>query len=171
MDLLKVTRAHPGDSVSGKVTFTAKRGQFVQFDPATLAGKPQSFHPDVAFKLADGTRGFVLERDIINGPVPLDQILFLKNLLPPDTLSPDGLGGYFGWVSARKIEEAEFEGSNLIDASITGSTAAGTDLGLKAGKIATLVAAGGESIGRLRGQLAPQDPDNNTIRIVVEFIQ
>src|SRR4051812_24236512 len=108
MEMLKVTRALPADSVSGKVTFTAKRGNIVQFDPATLAGLKQSFDSNAAFKLANGTKGFVLERDIIQGPIPLDQVAFAKDFIVPDVLSTsDGGSTFFGWVSARQVEEAE----------------------------------------------------------------
>lgn len=237
---LKVTRALSGDSISGKVTFTAKRGQFVQLKGTSVAGKPGVFNPDVEFQLAQNTKGFVLERDIISGDIPLDQILFAKDFGIPDNIrdgadavyvdaattsaSPtltsnsalftqadvgrgiSGAGipgsttisvvtnsttitlsanatatatgvtitianrsGTLGYASARKIEEAEIEsasGGDLIDSTITGSTAVGTKFTLKGGKIATITGTE-EPAGVVRGQLAPVDAGN--VRVLCEF--
>ena len=141
---LKVTRALAGNSLSGKLTFLAKRGQIVQIDGASVVGKPGVFNPDVAFKLATGTKGFFLERDAIYSPIPLDQILFNKDFGIPDVLSDDGSGGHIGYVSARECQEVEIEstsGGDLIDLSVDGNTAVNTPLTTKGGKIATMAAA------------------------------
>jgi hypothetical protein len=168
---MKVTRANEGDSASGKITFVAPRGCLVQIDGTASAGLPAAHDPGLTWKKANGTRAYVLERDVIQGPLPLDQIMFDKAIGTPDTLRPDGGSGYEGWVSARKIEEAEFEGPDLIDASITGSTAVGAALSTKAGKLSLQgeVAAGDEVVGYLRAHLAPLEAGQ--VRILVEFVQ
>lgn len=137
---LKVTRALPGNSLSAKITFTAVRGLVVQIDPATAAGKPGVFNPDVAFKKATGTKGFFLERDVIAPPIPLENLMFNKTFIQPDVLNADSIA----YVSAREVQECEVEsasGGDLIDSSVDANTIAGTRLTTKAGKLATMAAA------------------------------
>jgi hypothetical protein len=175
MNLFKVTRALPGDSLSAQFkapngslpgAVVGRRGQMVQIDGATAAGKPGVFNSDVAWKLANNTRGFHLERDVIVGPIPFEQLLFLKDFLIADIVNQDSLIGY---ASARKVQEFEAEGPDLIDAGVDGATAVGTALTSKAGKIG-LKGANDELYGYLRGQLAAQDA-GNAFRILVEVVE
>lgn len=137
---LKVTRALPGNSTSAKINFTAVRGVIVQIDGASAAGKPGVFNPDVAWKKATGTKGFVLERDVIAAPIPLENLMFDKTFVQPDVLNASGIT----YVSAREVQEMEVEsasGGDLLDASVDGNTTAGTRLTTKNGKLATMAAA------------------------------
>lgn len=138
MNLFKVTRALPGDSVSGKITFAAKRGQIVQIDPTSVAAKGNVFTPDTAWKLATGTRGFHLERDVIVGPIDLATIAFDKDFLHPDVVNPDTNIGY---ASARKVQEFEVEGADLIDSSIDGNTPVNTPVSVNLGKLSLVAKA------------------------------
>jgi hypothetical protein len=171
----KVTRALPGDSLSAKIQaaggagtgdLVAKRGQMVQIDPATVVGQPSVFDTDVAWKLANGTRGFHLERNVVVGPIPLDQIAFNIDFNIPDLCNPDTKIGY---ASARKVQEFEIEGPDMIDVSLDGSTAAGTAVTSKAGKV-SLKGTSDELYGYLRGQLAKQD-STNTCRLLIEVVE
>jgi hypothetical protein len=167
MNDVKVTRALSGNSLSGKITFVAKKGQHVQIDDTTTVDKPGVFNDDVAWKLADGTRGFMLERDVIVGPLPIGDVVFnTPNSIFgfPDVINPDTLVGY---ASARQVQEFEVEGDDLVDSSLDGSTAAGTEVTLLAGKVG-LKGSGDEVYGHVRGQLAPLDPDNNDFRLLIE---
>jgi hypothetical protein len=168
---IKVTRAISGNSISGKVTFAAKQGQIVQIKGSTTVGKPGVSDSNVELQLANGTRGFHLERDLIQGEVPLEMIAFNKDYLTPEILSPDGSGGYMGWASARQVQEVELEGSDLLDASITSGLALNTELSTKAGKVSVrgTVGVADELYGILRGYLAPAVAGNK--RILVEVAQ
>lgn len=138
MNMFKVTRALAGDAVSAQINFVAKRGQIVQINPTSAAGKSGVFTPDTAWKLATGTRGFHLERDVIVGPVPLEQVAFDTDFLIPDTINPDTSIGY---ASARKVQEFEVEGADLIDASIDGTTPVNTPVSTNGGKISLVAKA------------------------------
>lgn len=152
-NLIKVTRAVAGDSVSAKVPFEAPQGLIVQFDSANAG----------SFKKADGERGFVLQRDVTAEGPTLSDAVFNTNLISPVKVGLE--------ASARKVEEAEIEGDGLILLSGTGAissgTAAGTELSTSAGRLYA-AQSGDEVIGWVREQLTPQDSGNN-VRIRVEF--
>jgi hypothetical protein len=171
----KVTRALPGDSLSAQIKaaggavagdIVAVRGQMVQIDPATAAGQPGVFDSDVAWKLANTTRGFHLERDVIVGAIPFEQIAFNKDFTHPDSVNEATLVGY---ASARKVQEFEIEGPDLIDVSLDGTTAAGTAITSKAGKV-SLKGSSDELYGYLRAQLAKKD-STNTCRLLIEVVE
>jgi len=174
-NLFKVTRALPGDSLSAQIKAAndavagdkvAVRGQMVQIDPTTAAGKSGVFDANVAWLLADGTRGFHLERDVIVGPIPLEQIAFMEDFTHPDTVNADTKIGY---ASARKVQEFEVEGPDLVDSSLTNSTPIDTKVSSKAGKIAA-VESGDEVYGYVRAQLAPHD-SGNSCRLLIEVLE
>ena len=157
-NLLKITRAVAGDSVSAAVPFIAPQGTGVQFDPATPS----------QYALANGTRGFMLERDVIASATYDATILkddvFMDNLVPPIR---QGLE-----CAARKVEEAELEGDmGLVQTSgthaITSGTAGGTALTYLNGLLAQQSGTQ-EVAGWIRAQLTPLDTAN-TVRIRVEF--
>lgn len=177
MNLFKVTRALPGDSLSAKIQagggavsgdIVAVRGQMVQIDATSIDPALQSgvFDERTKWKLANGTRGFHLERDVMVGPLPIESIAFEQAFLHPDLCNPDTKVGY---ASARKVQEFEVEGTDLIDSSLTSSTAAGTAVTSKAGKV-SLKGTGDELYGYVRGQLLPQD-SGNTVRLLVEVVE
>ena len=157
-NLLRITRAVSGDSVSAVAPFVAVQGNGVQFDPSNPA----------QYVLANGTRGFLLERDVLDpityAAMILKDDVFMDNLVPPIKQGLD--------VSARKVEEAEIEGDmGLVQTSGTGAinsgTAGGTPLTWLNGRIG-LQSGSQEIAGWLRAQMTPQDPANS-VRIRVEF--
>jgi hypothetical protein len=178
MNFFKVTRALPGDSLSAQIEagntaasgdIVAVRGQIVQIDAASIDPAVQSgvFDDRTKWKLANGTRGFHLERDVIVGPLPIESIVFNQAFLHPDLCNPDTKVGY---ASARKVQEFEIEGADLIDSSLDENTAIGTALSSKSGKL-SLKGTGDELYGYLRAQLMPEDPDNNDFRFLVEVVE
>ena len=164
-NLLRITRAVAGDSVSAQMPVPASLGTGVQFA-----------HGDrTQYALANGTRGFLLEHDVLDPVTYAAMILkddvFMDNLVPP---IKQGLE-----VTARKVEEAELEGDmGLVQTSGTGAissatpvseatTGTPTELGYINGLIA-LRQAGSELAGWLRGIQPVQNPANS-VRILVEF--
>lgn len=178
MNFFKVLRALPGDSLSALIKaadnaasgdIVAVRGQAVQIDDSSIDPTVQTgvFDDRTAWKLADGNRGFHLERNVIVGPLPLETIAFDVDFLHPDVCNPDTKVGY---ASARKVQEFEIEGPDLIDSSLDENTAAGTPITLVAGKVA-VQASGDELYGYLRAQLKPEDPVNNDFRLAIEVVE
>jgi len=167
---IKVTRALDGNTRSGRITFTAKKGQLVVEDPATVATQGNVFTPPVSWKLANGEANPAhLERDVIQSPLPLDTFVFDKAFTTPDVMSKQADGSFEGYSSARTVQEVELEGPDLIDASITSGTAAGTEVSTKAGKISTVGAAGGDKAiyGTIVSQLVPVEEGN--VRVLVSI--
>jgi len=133
----------------------------------------------IEFELATGRKGFVLERELLNATeIPLSNLM---NIFPTggtaaagtlaDIQSPELAGNH---VSARKVQEMEIEGTDLIDTvtsgrALSGATAVGVPLTTLAGKIALLTDATTQELyGYLRGQLAPEG--TGAFRILVEVI-
>lgn len=158
MNLIRITRAVSGDSISAICPVPAPQGTLVNFDPANPA----------QYRLVTGKRGFLLERDVLD-PTSYDTTIlkddvFMDNLVPP---IKQGLE-----VSARKVEEAEVEGDGGLilpsgTGAITSATAADTELSSNNGMF-SVRQNGQELVGWLRAQLTPQDPANGC-RIRVEF--
>lgn len=178
---IKITRAIDGRSRSNKITFTAKRGQLVVEDGAAIAeaAAKNVFNPEVPWKLADGTKGVHLERDVVEGPLPLsffmrdtmDESNEVSGFISPEVLHDNGDDTFSGYASARMVEEVELEGPDLIDDSIDDETAVNTEVSTKDGKICTVGAASApaEVYGIIRAQLVPLEDGN--VRVLVEVLQ
>ncbi|GEM_PF-4753489 len=150
----QVRRADEGESVSGLIAFTAVRGKIVTHQLDADGNK--------ILVLADGQRGFHLERDVVS-EIPLENIVFQKDFIHPDLVNTD--------VSARKCQEVECEGADLIQLSGTGlissSTPLNTALGVTQGKY-RVKQSGDELQGYLRGVI-PAIGDGD-FRIMVEEV-
>ena len=91
-------------SVSAILAFAAVQGAIVNYDPA---------HPE-KFALANGQRGYRLERDVV-AALDLKDLIFKDQLFRPDLVNSA--------VSARKTIEEEVEGAALLH--LTALTPAG----------------------------------------------
>lgn len=125
----KITRMIDGILVSGALSVAALEGQFVSVkNPASAAGQI-SLHDSAGFDLATGRKGFCLMRDVLNlTEIPLATLTFGNEKVTPVLVNEQ--------VSAREIQEGEFEGTDYLDASIVAGLAMGSELTTKSGKIA-----------------------------------
>lgn len=145
----------PDDVIHGVADFVAYAGNGVVNDPAD----PEKL------KLATGTRGRLLVRDVVES-------ISIESRIFPDGFRQPVLKGLE--ATARRAITAEMEGADLIQLSgtgaIDGNTAAHTELGWNAGRL-RVKQGGEETAGWLRAQLEPLDPVNNpgSPRILVEF--
>lgn len=158
MNHFKITRALSGNVVSAKIPFAAPRGLAVQFNP----DKPQTFGLGTAeFQKATGTRGFFLERDVLEQEA-FDAAMLSYALDPGRNvlISPEKVG-YF--VTGRAAQEIEVEGLELVLTSGTGaisdSTPAGTEVSFDRGKL-RVKQSGDEVVGWLREQITPLESVN-----------
>ena len=163
----KVTRALPGDSISGKLASAAVAGQLVQIKGSTVAGKTGVFHDAVEIELATGKRAFVLERDCLNDTkLPLDTIFWNRG-----HVSPTLVGQH---ASARKVQEVEVEGSDLIHSgdaqALSAATPIHSEVTSVAGKYGLRTdAATQELVGWVRGILGAQE-SGNTFGLLIEHV-
>lgn len=159
---IKVLRSGDGinQQISGKIAFAATKGLWVRQDPASIAGKSGAFDDSRTLIVANNEPGWLLERDVINDTaIPLDQIVFNTNLETPDLINT--------FVTARKVELYEVEGSELLDSSLDASTVLDCPVKVTNGKLAEALTEGDVIVGYVRGKLAPLTASNTT-RFVIE---
>lgn len=160
-DHIRVRRRFDGQSISGKVAFTAPSGLIVKH--SVTAAEPTLIK-------CTGKRGFMLVRDVVTQAVLEAQLI--TNAAFPNSepiLPPDLVGSH---CSASKVLEAEVEGAGLLMDSgtglLSGSTAIDTELSTKQGRLYARQS-GDELCGWLREQLTPID-SGNAFRIRVEYV-
>lgn len=111
---LKVTRALPGNSESALVNAVMPKGMHVVLDASSIAGQPGVFSDVATFAKATGKKAFLLERDVVAPPIPLETIVFEKDFITPEITGST--------VSARKVQEYEVEGPDLVLVTGTNQT-------------------------------------------------
>lgn len=177
---LKITRALDGVLISGKADFAAKQFQFVAVkNPAAAVS---SAHEAPEFELADGKKGYLLTRRVLdNEGASGEQEQPLANLIFGSSVDADGntVDGLLtpnlkgDVVTARGgVLELEAEGEDYLDDSIDETATVGLLLTTAAGKLALASSpydsASEQVVGRIIGLLAPED-GTNPVRILVEL--
>lgn len=147
----RITRATE-QTISGVLSSYSYAGMGVQYDPDDPASQ--------TLEQASGTRGFILERDVIDSTL-IDNLAL--QFFPGRTLlRPEAKGNT---VSARKVEEVIVDGvATLMVLEGTGAlddeTAATTELSFYNGRWREKQE-GEEVAGIVRGQATPNNPDNS----------
>lgn len=150
---IQVTTAIPGNSISGIFENPAPRGLGVCYDPSN----PEKLIP------ANGVRGFLLERDVVE-EVPLEEYIFDMNILTPVKVGLE--------VSARKAQSIFVEGEELVVLSGEGMLSSGTadnaELSYEDGRF-RVKDDNAEVAGVLRYTTTPEDADNGA-RFFIEIL-
>jgi hypothetical protein len=154
MSKVVILQARDSEVIHGVANFNALEGNAVIIDPTNVLN----------LALATGTRGFVLQRDVVDA-ISLEESVFGLNLKAPTKKGTE--------ATARRVTLLEVEGAERLSPSgtgaITADTAAHTALEWNAGAL-RVAQVGSEVAGYLRAQLTPLYPEAGTARILVELL-
>ena len=145
-----------GKIIHGVLAVVAVAGAFVQ-----QKGNAANAQDAKLLELATGGKAYALVRDVVADDADTKLARFVHGgvLEQPYIVSQSE-------CSAQKLDVAEFEGTGLLDASITDAVTATTEVTIKAGKIA-LIDADQEPCGVISRQLTPAN--GGAVRIEVSF--
>ncbi len=148
---LIVIADNPDNVIHGVCDFLAVAGNGVVRDPNNVE----------ALIPATGTRAYLLTRDVV-ATRSIEDMVVPQGVVYPTVKGEPG--------TARKVTQAEIEGTDLLITSGTGAlsngTAVNTELGWYSGRLRAKQS-GEEIAGWVRGQLTPLE--GGTVRLMVEL--
>lgn len=147
-----------GEAVYGVMNVNAVRGNFVQLKNNSAAANSAGNELEL---VADGNKGFYLTRDVVDDS---DSVRLAHFVHQDQSFTNPFIKGQ-SQCTGQSLGGGVFEGTDILDASITSLLTAGTKIKFLAGKIA---AAGADpAAGELVRQLTPLN--GGSCRVEIHF--